>query len=163
KGHEKTVTDIFEKWDLPCAKIGHVTDDGMMRVKDHGKVVSEIPARQLAEDAPVYHREAREPRDIKQRRAFDFDKIREPRDYSATLLKLIASPTLASKRWVYRQYDHQVRLGTITLPGSDAAVIRVKTGDTWKYLAASVDCNAHYCYLDPHRGGLIAVAEAARN
>jgi phosphoribosylformylglycinamidine synthase II len=163
KGHEKTVEDIFEKWDLPAAKIGHVTDDGMMRVKDHGQVVSEIPARQLAEDAPIYYRVAHEPADLKKRNSFDFEQLSEPSDIETVLLKLIASPTLASKRWVYRQYDHMVRLGTIVSPGSDAAVIRMQTGDSWKYLAATIDCNAHYCYLDPYRGGKIAVAEAARN
>jgi phosphoribosylformylglycinamidine synthase II len=163
KGQEETVHKIFEKWDLPCAEIGVVTDDGMMRVKDHGVVVAEIPAAKLADDAPIYHREAREPAALAAMLQFDFNAMKEPADYKAALLQMLSAPSIASKRWVYRQYDHQVRLGTVVQPGSDAAVIRVQTGDTWKYLAATVDCNARYCLLDPNRGGKIAVAEAARN
>jgi phosphoribosylformylglycinamidine synthase len=163
KGQEKVVHDIFEKWDLPCAEIGEVTDDGFMRVKDHGKTVAEIPARQLADDAPIYHREAREPQQQAELQHFDLGWIREPFDLHGAVLKVLSHPSIASKRWVYRQYDHSVRTGTVFGPGSDAAVIRVKTGETWKYLAASVDCNGRYCLLDPYRGGKIAVAECVRN
>ncbi|PAW78652.1 MAG: phosphoribosylformylglycinamidine synthase II [Verrucomicrobia bacterium Tous-C9LFEB] len=164
KGHEQTVLDIFRKWDLPVAEIGFVTDDTLMRVKNGNEVVVEIPARKLADEAPIYHREAREPADLLERRQFDFSKITEPDDYAATVLELASSPSLASKRWVYRQYDHMVRVGTVVNPGSDAAVIRFDTGDgKWKYLAASVDCNAKYVAADPYRGSLIAVAECARN
>jgi phosphoribosylformylglycinamidine synthase len=163
QGHEKTVTDIFAKWDLPCALIGHVTEDGLMRVKDHGVTVAEIPAKQLAEEAPLYKREARRPADLDERQKLDLASIPQA-DIQATLPKLLATPDLASKRWVYRQYDHMVRVGTVTPPGSDAAVVRIPTGDqTWKYLAASVDCNAHYVALEPKLGALIAVAECARN
>jgi phosphoribosylformylglycinamidine synthase len=163
EGHEKTVTDIFEKWDLPCALIGRVTDDGMMRVKDHGITVAEIPAKKLADEAPLYKREARRPADLDARQKLDLATVPEA-DPQAVLVKLLATPDLASKRWVYRQYDHMVRVGTITAPGSDAAVIRIPTGDkSWKYLAASVDCNAHYVALEPRLGALIAVAECARN
>jgi phosphoribosylformylglycinamidine synthase subunit PurL len=162
-GHEKTVTDIFEKWDLPCALIGHVTDDGFMRVKDHGVTVAEIPAKQLADEAPLYKREARRPADLEARQKLDLGAVPEA-DPQKVLPQLLATPDLASKRWVYRQYDHMVRVGTVTTPGSDAAVVRIPTGDkTWKYLAASVDCNAHYVALEPHLGALIAVAECARN
>jgi phosphoribosylformylglycinamidine synthase II len=162
-GHEKTVTDIFEKWDLPCALIGRVTDDGLMRVKDHGVTVAEIPAKQLADEAPLYKREARRSADLDERQKLDPAALPEI-DPVALLPKLLASPDLASKRWVYRQYDHMVQVGTVTPPGSDAAVIRIPTGDrTWKYLAASVDCNAHYVALEPKLGALIAVAECARN
>ncbi len=164
KGHEQTVLDIFRKWDLPVAEIGYVTDDALMRVKNGNEVAAEIPARKLADEAPIYHREAREPADLLERRQFDFSKITEPDDYAATVLELASSPSLASKRWVYRQYDHMVRVGTVVNPGSDAAVIRFDTGDgKWKYLAASVDCNAKYVAADPYRGSLIAVAECARN
>jgi phosphoribosylformylglycinamidine synthase II len=166
QGHEKTVLDIFEKWDIPCAKIGHVTDDGLMRVKDHGVTVAEIPARKLADEAPLYKREARRPADLDARQKLDLANVPEPAplDLQLMLEKLMAAPDLASKRWVYRQYDHMVRVGTITAPGSDAAVVRVPTGDkSWKYLAASVDCNAHYVALEPRLGALIAVAECARN
>jgi phosphoribosylformylglycinamidine synthase II len=163
-GHEKTVTDIFEKWDLPCALIGRVTDDGFMRVKDHGVTVAEIPAKQLADEAPLYKREARRPADLDQRQKLDLGSVKEPADLSAVLPRLLATPDLASKRWIYRQYDHMVQVGTVTGPGSDAAVIRIATGkDSWKYLAASVDCNAHYVAAEPKLGALIAVAECARN
>jgi phosphoribosylformylglycinamidine synthase len=163
EGHEKTVTDIFEKWDLPCALIGRVTDDGMMRVKDHGITVAEIPAKKLADEAPLYKREAERPADLDARQKLDLATVPEA-DPQEVLGKLLATPDLASKRWVYRQYDHMVRVGTITPPGSDAAVIRIPTGDkSWKYLAASVDCNAHYVALEPRLGALIAVAECARN
>jgi phosphoribosylformylglycinamidine synthase len=163
-GHEKTVTDIFEKWDLPCALIGRVTEDGMMRVKDHGLTVAEIPARQLADEAPLYKREARRPANLDARQALDLASVKEPSDLASVLPRLLATPDLASKRWIYRQYDHMVQVGTVTGPGSDAAVIRIATGkDMWKYLAASVDCNAHYVAAEPKLGALIAVAECARN
>jgi phosphoribosylformylglycinamidine synthase len=166
-GHEKTVTDIFEKWDLPCALIGCVTDDGFMRVKNHGVTVAEIPARQLADEAPLYKRDARRPADLDERQKLDLASVPEA-NIEDVLPKLLATPDLASKRWVYRQYDHMVRAGTVTAPGSDAAVVRIPTGETsgvpaWKYLAASLDCNAHYVALEPRLGALIAVAECARN
>jgi phosphoribosylformylglycinamidine synthase II len=162
-GHEKTVTDIFEKWDFPCALIGRVTDDGFMRVKDHGVTVAEIPAKKLADEAPLYKREARRPADLDARQKLDLASVPDS-DPQAVLPQLLATPDLASKRWVYRQYDHMVRVGTVTPPGSDAAVVRIPTGEkSWKYLAASVDCNAHYVALEPRLGALIAVAECARN
>jgi len=162
-GHEATITQIFEKWDLPCARIGCVTDDGFMRVKNHGVTVAEIPAKQLADEAPLYKREARRPADLDARQKLDLASIPEA-DPQEVLGKLLATPDLASKRWVYRQYDHMVRAGTVTAPGSDAAVVRIPTGEnSWKYLAASVDCNAHYVALEPRLGALIAVAECARN
>ncbi len=163
KGHEREVLDVFEKWDLPAAEIGMVTDDGLMRIKDHGVTVAEIPARSLTDEGPLYAREAKRPASQDKLQHFEIGWIKEPVDYKPTLTKLLAMPSIASKRWVYRQYDHMVRLGTVVLPGSDAAVIRVQTGDTWKYLASSVDCNARYCLLDPYTGGKIAVAESLRN
>ncbi|MEJ0000552.1 MAG: phosphoribosylformylglycinamidine synthase subunit PurL [Verrucomicrobiota bacterium] len=163
KGHEKTVLDIFEKWDIPCAQIGRVTDDGLMRVKDHGATVAEIPAKKLADEAPLYKREARRPADLDARQRLDLAAVPEA-DPLEVLPRLLATPDLASKRWVYRQYDHTVRVGTITGPGSDAAVVRIPTGEReWKYLAASVDCNAHYVAAEPRLGALLAVAECARN
>ena len=162
-GQEKTVTDIFEKWDLPCAEIGHVTDDGLMRVKNHGVTVAEIPARQLADEAPLYKREARRPADLDHRRQLDLRSIPEA-DIEETLARLLAAPDLCSRRWIFRQYDHTVQAGTVTPPGSDAAVIRIATGEkSWRYLAASVDCNSHYVAAEPKQGALIAVAECARN
>jgi phosphoribosylformylglycinamidine synthase II len=164
EGHEATVTKIFDKWDLPCALIGRVTDDGFMRVKNHGVTVAEIPAKQLADEAPLYKREARRPADLDVKQALDLSTVAEPDDLTPILGRLLATPDLASKRWIYRQYDHMVQVGTVTGPGSDAAVIRIPTGEAkWKYLAASVDCNAHYVALEPKLGALIAVAECARN
>jgi phosphoribosylformylglycinamidine synthase len=158
------VTKIFEKWDLPCALIGRVTEDGFMRVKNQGVTVAEIPAKQLADEAPLYKREARRPASLDERQKLDLTALAEPPDLEALLPRLLATPDLASKRWVYRQYDHMVRVGTVTAPGSDAAVVRIPTGEnSWKYLAASVDCNAHYVALEPKLGALIAVAECARN
>jgi phosphoribosylformylglycinamidine synthase len=163
KGKEDDVRAIFEKWDLPVAEIGFVTDDGIMRVKDHGKVVAEIPARSLTDEAPIYHRESKVPARQAELNHFELTMTPEPSDYHATLLALASAPTIASKRWVYRQYDHTVRANTAVPPGSDAAVVRIPTGDKPKFLAATVDCTARYVLLDPYRGGLLAVAEAARN
>ncbi|MEZ0297884.1 MAG: phosphoribosylformylglycinamidine synthase subunit PurL [Candidatus Methylacidiphilales bacterium] len=163
KGHEATVKRIFDKWDLPNAEIGMVTDDGMMRVKHHGVTVAEIPARQLADEAPVYQRDARPPADLAERQTFDFNALTEPADLHAEVLAISSSPTVASKRWIYRQFDHMVRVGTVVTPGCDAAVVRVETDDGWKYLASTVDCNGHYCWVNPREGGRHAVVEAARN
>ncbi|HEY3899397.1 MAG TPA: phosphoribosylformylglycinamidine synthase subunit PurL [Chthoniobacter sp.] len=157
KGHEKTVCDIFAKWDLPYAEVGVVKDDGMMRVLNHGKVVAEIPARQLADEAPLYDREAKAKPTPPQ---LDLAKLPVTEGHAA-LLALLAHPTIASKNWVYRQYDHTVRAGTVTLPGSDAAVFLVREAN--KLLAATSDCNGLYCALDPRQGARIAIAEAARN
>ena len=157
KGHEQTVVDIFEKWDLPYAEVGVVKDDGMMRVLDHGKVVAEIPAKQLADDAPVYHR-LWKPRP--QPAPLDFSTL-TPVDEKAALLSLLAHPTIASKQWVWRQYDHMVRLGSTVLPGSDAAVFIIREAN--KIVAATSDCNSLYCLQDPREGSRIAISEAARN
>lgn len=174
KGHEEEVKRIFDKWDLPWAEIGHVTDTGRMVVRHDGKIVADIPAAKLANDAPVYQREAREPEYLKSVRAFSLAEIPDTKNPAADLKALLAWPTIASKNWVYRQYDHMVRDGSTTCPGSDAAVLRIKHDSvpldpamtpvtSEKYVALSVDCNAVYVYLDPYEGGKIAVAEAARN
>lgn len=160
KGQEQTVRDIFEKWDLHAAEIGQVTDDGLMRVRKSGKVFAEIPAAKLADDAPIYSREAKAPDSPAKNAPSEFPSFKNDRE---ALLKLLAAPTIASKNWIYRQYDHQVRTGTVVLPGSDAAVFRIKCGDRDKFLAASADCNGTHCYLDPRQGAKMAVAEAARN
>ncbi len=161
KGREAEAKRVFEKWDLHAEEIGFVTDDGLMRVKENGVTVAEIPAKRLADDAPVYTREDREPASFRKHQAFDPKSLGSAGDLNAALLKLLDSPSIASKEWVYEQYDHMVRTNTVVLPGSDAAVIRVK--DTNKHLAISTDCNSTYCLLDPYEGGKIAVAEAARN
>lgn len=157
KGEEDHVRAIFEKWDLPYAHVGFVKDDGMMRVLEGGETVVEIPARQLADEAPLYSREAAAK---KAPAPLDLASIPEA-DPLAALPVLLAHPSIASKQWVWRQYDHMVRLGATVLPGSDAAVFIVREAD--KILAASTDCNAIYCKQDPRLGARIAVAEAARN
>ncbi|MBI4353183.1 MAG: phosphoribosylformylglycinamidine synthase subunit PurL [Candidatus Omnitrophica bacterium] len=161
KGREAEAKRIFDKWDLHAEEIGFVTNDGLMRVKQNGAAVAEIPAKSLADDAPVYVREEREPGHLRKLQNFDPKSLGDPGDLNAALLKLLDSPSIASKEWVYEQYDHTVRTNTVVLPGSDASVIRLK--GTKKYLAVSVDGNSTYCYLDPYEGGKIAVAESARN
>jgi phosphoribosylformylglycinamidine synthase len=157
RGHENVVREIFDKWDVPCAEIGRVTDDGMMRVRNNGSLAAEIPAKPLADEAPLYSREATPPSP-----AAPLDPATIPEiDNREALRQLLRDPTIASKNWVYRQYDHMVRTGTVVWPGSDAAVFRVREAN--KILAATTDCNSLYCRLDPREGGRIAVAEAARN
>ena len=156
-GQENVVREIFDKWDVPCAEIGRVTDDGMMRVRNNGSVAAEIPAKPLAEEAPLYSREAQAPQTIPTLDVGQLPKI----DNQAALHDLLCDPTIASKNWVYRQYDHTVRTGTLVKPGSDAAVFYVRYAN--KILAATSDCNSLYCALDPREGGKAAVAEAARN
>jgi phosphoribosylformylglycinamidine synthase II len=160
QGKENVVREVFEKWDVPCAEIGHVTDDGMMRVCNNGSIAAEIPAKALADEAPLYSREAKSPSSVAavyDRRSNNLPKV----DIHHALRQLLRDPTIASKNWVYRQYDHTVRTGTIVKPGSDAAVFFVRYAN--KILAATTDCNSLYCALDPREGGKIAVAEAARN
>ena len=157
QGKEQVVRGIFDKWDVPCAEIGRVTADGMMRVRNNGSVAAEIPAKPLADEAPLYAREAEAP---PPEPPLDLTTLPEIDNHEA-LHQLLSDPTIASKNWVYRQYDHMVRTGTVVCPGSDAAVFRVR--DANKILAATTDCNSLYCRLDPREGGRIAVAEAARN
>jgi phosphoribosylformylglycinamidine synthase II len=170
-GREDEVKRIFDKWDLPWARIGQVTETGQMVVKHNGMVVADIPARKLADEAPVYHPQSSEPAYLKSVREFSLASVPISSDPAADLKKLMAWPVIASKNWVYRQYDHTVRDGSVVCPGSDAAVIRIK-GDSLpgangsaveKFIALTVDCNAAYVYLDPYEGAKIAVAEAARN
>jgi phosphoribosylformylglycinamidine synthase len=160
KGREAEVERIFEKWDLHAAHIGNVTDDGLMRVKDHGTIVAEIPNSALVDAAPVYNRPTTRPAYLDDVQQLDLDLMSAVAPEDA-LRALLASPTVASKRWVYRQYDHMVRTNTIVLAGMGAGVVRVK--GTARALAMSVDGNGRYCYLDPRRGAMLAVAEAARN
>lgn len=160
KGREDEIKAIFDKYDLDAVAIGRVTDDKMLRLLHKGQVVAEVPADALAEDAPVYHKPSAEPAYYAQFQAIENT---EPAvtDYKETLIALLKAPTIASKEWVYDQYDYQVRTSTVVKPGSDAAVIRVR--GTNKGLAMTTDCNSRYIYLDPEVGGAIAVAEAARN
>ncbi len=178
RGREEEVKRVFDKWDLPWAEIGIVTDTGRMVVRNHGEIVVDIPAAKLADEAPIYHREAEEPAYIAEVRAFRLDGIADTLDPVANLSALLAWHTIASKNWVYRQYDHMVRNGSVVNPGSDAAVIRIKADSVpilaqgmsqpttpvpEKLVAFTVDCNGTYVYLDPYEGGKAAVAEAARN
>ncbi|MDQ0815972.1 phosphoribosylformylglycinamidine synthase II [Bacillus pumilus] len=160
KGREQEIIDIFEKYDLEAVSVGHVTDDKMLRLLHQGEVVCELPVDALAEEAPVYHKPSSEPAYY---REFLETKVEAPAitDAAETLKQLLQQPTIASKEWVYDQYDYMVRTNTVVAPGSDAGVLRIR--GTKKALAMTTDCNARYLYLDPEVGGKIAVAEAARN
>jgi phosphoribosylformylglycinamidine synthase subunit PurL len=160
RGREREVEEIFEKWDLHAAHIGEVTDDGLMRVRERGAVVAEIPTGALTDDAPVYKRPMAPPAYLTEVQKLTLPAKPAVSEVDA-LRDLLASPVIANKRWVYRQYDHMVRTNTLVLPGAGAGVVRVK--GTNRALALSVDGNGRYCYLDPYRGAILAVIEAARN
>ncbi|WP_395520864.1 phosphoribosylformylglycinamidine synthase subunit PurL [Enterococcus faecium] len=159
-GEEEKIQELFQKYDLDAVTIGKVTDDGQYRLYHQGEEVANLPVDALAEDAPVYHKEMKEPARIAefQQLAPYQPVIEEP---GQVLLDLLQQPTIASKRSIYETYDSQVQTNTVVRPGSDAAVMRVR--GTNKALAMTTDCNARYLYLDPKVGGQIAVAEAARN
>ncbi|MBI4411351.1 MAG: phosphoribosylformylglycinamidine synthase subunit PurL [Deltaproteobacteria bacterium] len=161
QGAENVVKEIFDKWDLDSSVIGRVTDDGLYRARFDGKEVVSLPVSPLAHGAPVYDRPRRRPADQDRLNKLDPADIPEPPDPSAVFEKLISHPTLASKKWIYRQYDHQVMTNTVTGPGSDSAVLRIK--GTKQGIALTSNCNARYCYLDPFIGSAIAVAESGRN
>jgi phosphoribosylformylglycinamidine synthase len=164
RGHESAVKDILAKWDLTAEVIGEVIAEPVYRVTEGDRVVAEFPGSRLVTDCPVYHPDARESETIIALRSRDVDAIPErPEEHDAawTLGELLSSPTIASKAWVYRQYDTSVRTNTMLGPGGDAAVLRLR--GTRKALAVKTDCNGRYVYLDPRTGGRIAVAESARN
>ena len=161
KGREAEFERIFEKWDLHAVHIGEVTSDGLMRVKERGVTVAELPTKALADEAPMYDRPTREPEWLREVQSLDIETLRPADDASSTWLRLLAAPGIASKRWIYRQYDHMVRTNTLVLPGFGAGVVRVK--GTSRALAMSVDGNGRYSFLDPFRGAQLAVAEACRN
>jgi phosphoribosylformylglycinamidine synthase len=161
RGREPEVERIFEKWDLHAVRVGEVTTDGKLRVRNHGDVVAEIPNRSLTDDAPVYRRPMTKPAYIKEAQQLSLPSLGKPVAAAEAFTRLLASPTIASKRWVYRQYDHMVRTNTVVMPGMGAGVVRVK--GTTRALAMSVDCNGRFVYLDPYAGAQLAVAEAARN
>ncbi|MDI3466724.1 MAG: Phosphoribosylformylglycinamidine synthase, synthetase subunit [Nitrospira sp.] len=160
-GKEDECIEICRKWDLDVAVVGKVTADGILRVMEQGKVVAEIPAKALADDGPRYERPYQPPAYQDMLTNLNYDAIPDVKDANAALLALLESPTIASKRWVYEQYDHTVRTNTTVRPGSDAAVVRIK--GTKKAVAMTVDCNSRYCLLNPYEGARLAVAEAARN
>ncbi|WP_409304017.1 phosphoribosylformylglycinamidine synthase subunit PurL [Peribacillus sp. SCS-155] len=160
KGGEQEIVDLFSKYGLEAVSIGKVTDDKNLTLYHNGEIAARVPVDALAEEAPVYHKPSSEPqyyRDFQEMEAW----IPDVSDYKDTLLRLLSQPTIASKEWVYDQYDYMVRTNTVVAPGSDAAVLRIR--GTEKALAMTTDCNSRYLYLDPETGGKIAVAEAARN
>lgn len=160
KGHEQEVVDLFAKYRLEAVAIGKVTDDKQFRLYHKGQLVTDIPVDALVADAPVYHMPAKEPDYYREFQEME-NTVPNVADYKETLVKLLSQPTIASKEWVYQQYDYMVRTNTVVAPGSDAAVLRIR--GTRKALAMTTDCNSRYAYLDPEAGGKIAVAEAARN
>jgi len=161
RGREDEVRRIFGRWELDAVEIGRVTDDGVLRVRHHGHLVAEVPVRALAEEAPVYEKPTTPPAGLAELLAFEPLSLPAPDDAGAALLAVLASPGVASKEWVYRQYDQQVGTNSLVLPGSDAGVIRIK--GTRKAVALTTDCNARFVSLDPRTGTAMAVAEAARN
>jgi phosphoribosylformylglycinamidine synthase len=161
RGREAEVERIFEKWDLHAVRIGEVTEDGLLRVREGGALVAEVPTLALTDEAPMYRRPVEPPAVLDQLRQIPRDELKPlPRPNDA-LLTLLAAPDVASKQWIYRQYDHMVRTNTIVLNGLGAGVVRVK--GTSAALAMSVDGNGRFCLLDPRQGARLAVAEAARN
>lgn len=164
KGKEKSVEDVFAKWELNCVQIGEVTDTRFLEFYFHGELVADVPAHALVlgGGAPVYEREFEQPDYIEELHTFDPTTVREPVDYNIMARKLIQLPNVASKRWIFEQYDSMVGINnTSTNAPSDAAVIRIK--DSEKALAVTVDCNSRYVFAHPYTGAMIAVCEAARN
>jgi phosphoribosylformylglycinamidine synthase len=159
RGREDEVARVFDKWDLHAEAIGTVTGDGRLRVFHDGRLEADVPASALTDEAPLLDRPWVEPRNPAA--AEDVSTLAAPRDLTAALLDLLASPNVANKRWIYRQYDSTVRTNTLVGPGSDAAVVKVK--GTRRALAMSADGNGRYCWLDPFEGARLAVAEACRN
>ncbi|KAB3534447.1 phosphoribosylformylglycinamidine synthase subunit PurL [Alkaliphilus pronyensis] len=162
KGREEEVEKIVEKWGLHAVVIGKVTDNGRLVVKEGDGIVADLPAESLdSSGAPKYYRDYEIPDYYREAKKFRPEDITEPKNYNDTLTSLLKSPNIASKEWIYRQYDHMVRTNTVIKPGSDAAVLRIR--GTKKAIALTTDCNSRYCYLDPREGSKIAVLEAARN
>ena len=160
RGREEEVRRIFAKWELEAVEIGQVTEGGELTARLNGEVVARVPVDLLAQ-APKYRKPTTEPSELAERRAFDPLTLPEPSDYGDALIGLLGSPTIASKEWAFRQYDQQVGINTVILPGSDAAVLRVK--GTRRALAVSTDGNGRHVFLDPRQGAAMAVCEAARN
>ncbi|MDP2743908.1 MAG: phosphoribosylformylglycinamidine synthase subunit PurL [Dehalococcoidia bacterium] len=162
RGYEEKVRELFQRWDLRCDIVGQVTTDGLVRVKEGNRVVAELPTKLLV-NPPLYTVECRKPAWLTRLQKTELDQLDDvaPAKVGDVLLQMLAFPTIASKEWIYRQYDHQVQTNTVIGPGSDAGVLRVK--GTKKAIALTTDANGKYCYLDPYQGGAMAVAEAARN
>jgi phosphoribosylformylglycinamidine synthase len=164
KGKEHMVKAIFDKWDLPCSEIGRVTNDGLLKFYMHGQLEAEVPAEELvlSGGAPQYEREYCTPGYLAEAAAFDAASVSQPASYEAVAEQLVSLPNIASKKWIYEQYDSMVGAGTCsTNAPSDAAIVIAKP--TQKALALTTDCNSRYVHADPYKGAMIAVAEAARN
>jgi phosphoribosylformylglycinamidine synthase II len=164
-GREDEVAEIFRKWDLDAVVVGRVTDTGRVVVSWHGEIVADIPVDPITELAPRYDRPHHPPADLESRWVIPLAGVADPKpgaEATARLLAMLAAPNIASRQWIYRQYDHSVRVGTVRRPGdADAAVIRLPDGD--RGIALTVDCNPRLCYLDPFRGAALAIIECCRN
>ncbi|MBI3629346.1 MAG: phosphoribosylformylglycinamidine synthase subunit PurL, partial [Candidatus Rokubacteria bacterium] len=160
RGREEEVRRVFARWELDAVEIGHVTAEPELVARMHGEVVARVPVEALAE-APVYRKPAEPPAELAGRQRFDPLSLPEPEGYGAALLSLLGSPTIASKEWAFRQYDQQVGINTLVLPGSDAAVLRIK--GTGRAIALKTDGNGRHVFLEPRAGGAMALCEAARN
>ena len=163
KGFEKELTAIFDKWDLDCTEVGYVTSDGNLTVMHEGDMVAQIPSEELVlgGGAPQYDMPYKEPKYLKEINDLSLDDLKPLDDFENALQILLSSPNIASKKWIYEQYDSTVRTNTVQGPGGSAGVIRIKGSN--KGLAVSTDCNGRYVYIDPYKGGQIAVLESARN
>lgn len=161
KGYEDKVKEIFAKWDLDAEVIGKVTGDGLVRLIWHKEEVASLPAKALADDAPVYDRKYAEPETQKILKDFSQNSVGDPGGYPVILARMLSNPNIASKKWIYTQYDHMVQTNTVFLPGSDAALLRVKGSK--KAIAVSSDSNGRYCFVNPYEGGKAAVLESALN
>ncbi|WP_159888200.1 phosphoribosylformylglycinamidine synthase subunit PurL [Paenibacillus puerhi] len=159
--HEEQARAIFARWGLDCPKVGKVTDDGNLKLYHKGELVADMPVKALVDECPMYHKPSAVPAYYEANASVDTSAYPEVTDLNDALSKVLASPTVASKEWVYNQYDYMVRTSTAVQPGSDAAVVTIR--GSRKALSMSTDCNGRFVYLDPEVGGRIAVAEAARN
>lgn len=158
---EAQAREIFERWGVICSKVGKVTDDGRLKLIHHGEVVGDMPVTALVDECPIYNKPSSVPAYYEENANIDTLRYEEVRDLNGALDKVLSSPSVSSKAWVYNQYDYMVRTSTAVRPGSDAAVVTVH--GTRKALAMTTDCNGRFVYLDPEVGGKIAVSEAARN
>ena len=163
RGREQEVALIFTRWGVQARVLGTVTGDGILTIRNNGEVVAQMSAQSLA-DAPLYDLPAEEPQYLSSTRSFDLNSVPQPQNVQEVLLQLLQAPNIASKEWVYEQYDHSVQINTVVRPGQgDAAVLRIRESKLGKGIATKADCNSRYCYLDPFEGAKIAVAECARN
>lgn len=165
KGRERELEEVFEKWDLHAAHIGEVKEGNRMVVRQKGVVVADLPAKSLTDEAPIYDQPATEPAHLAMAREWKVDSIPEldQKAVEGALLGLLTHPTIASKRWIWKQYDHMVMSGCTVEPGSDAGVVKLSIAGINKYLAIANDCNNRFCYLDPYTGAQIAFVECMRN